>query len=52
MIRDFSPVKVKVEYSSLMSIVYLIFADFRGCKISKTIREKFVDLINVSWNDY
>lgn len=43
MITDFSPVKVKVEYSTLMSIVYLVFADFRGCKVSKTIREKFVD---------
>ena len=46
----FTPVKVYTKWSKLMSVSYVVLADFRNTSISKTIREKFVDKINASWN--
>ena len=32
-----------------MTVTYVLFADFRKCNISKTVREKFVNKINNTW---
>ena len=45
----FTPVKVFTKWSKLMSLTYVVLADFRNTSIAKTIREKFVDKINTSW---
>ena len=42
----FTPVKIYTKWSKTLSATYVVLADFRNCKISKTIREKFVDKIN------
>lgn len=33
----------------MLAASYLVFADFRGTKISVTNREKFIDQINIEW---
>lgn len=46
----FTPVKVYTKWSKLFSLTYIVLADFRSTKLTKTNREKFVDKINTSWN--
>lgn len=49
MADDFTPLKVICKWSKLMTVTYVLFADFRKCNISKTVREKFVNKINNTW---
>lgn len=50
MADDFTPLRIYCKWSRLMTATYILFADFRRCRISKTVREKFVDKINGIWN--
>lgn len=49
MADDFTPLKVICKWSKLITVTYVLFADFRKCQISKTVREKFVNKINNTW---
>ena len=51
MVFNFSPVRLFAKWSKTMSVLYVVFADFRNCKISTTIREKFVDKTNIMWQN-
>lgn len=46
---NFTPVKVYTKWSSMMSATYIVFADFRLTKISKSNREKFIDQVSSEW---
>lgn len=50
MADDFTPLRVYCKWSRLLTATYVLFADFRRCRISKTVREKFVEKINGVWN--
>jgi myosin-5 len=51
MADNFTPIRIFTKWSKTMSIAYITFADFRNCKISSTIREKFIDKTNSMWQE-
>ena len=49
--EDFSPLKLYTKWSHSLQVTYLVYADFRGCKESKLVREKILQNLVKNWED-
>ena len=48
---EFTPLKLYSKWSTNLSIAYIVFADSRDVKESKTIRDKTSNHVNTKWEE-
>jgi myosin-5 len=47
--EDFVPVKIFSNWSSMLSVGYLVFLDFRGVETAKNYKEKIAGMVAAKW---